>query len=178
VNLLRVGSLLEDLTEIRVLTLRARRLLDLQRRVRALLPAPLSACTAVASLTDGRLLLVTENGVAAGKLRHYVPQLLRSLARCDPDVTAIHVRVQVTKRVNSLPQKQKSVHPEGRAALQALAGRLPPSPLRCALWRLSGAQVPRQEKEQEPFEDQREKARTDLGGPQTKPQRAVPKARR
>jgi len=147
-----IGSLLEDLAEVRVLTAQARRLLALQRQVRAFLPAPLSTSTSVASLADGRLLLVTENGAAAGKLRHYVPQILRSLAQRYPDVTAIHVRVQVTKRVNSLPQKQKSVHPEGRAALQALARRLPPSPLRRALRRLSGAEALRPEGEQEPFE--------------------------
>jgi hypothetical protein len=173
VDLSRIGSLLEDLTEVRVLTLQARRLLDLQRQVRAALPAPLSGSVSVASLKDGCLLLVTENGAAAGKLRHCVPQILRSLARRDPDVTAIHVRVQVTKRVNPLPRKQKSINPEGRAALRALADRLPSSPLRLALKRLSGAQVFYSEAEQEPFEGQ--ESQPAQGNKPLGPQRRQPK---
>jgi hypothetical protein len=85
-------------------------------------------------------------------LRHLAPHLLRSFARRDPDVTAIQVRVQVTKRVNPLPLKRKSLGPEVRAAFQALAGRLPPSNLRRAVSRVAKPQSAASDHEQEAFE--------------------------
>jgi hypothetical protein len=85
-------------------------------------------------------------------LRHLAPNVLRVLAQRDPDVTAIHVRVQVTQRVNPLPQKRKSVGPKGRAALQALARQLPPSALRRAIRHLAATGAIASENEQESFE--------------------------
>lgn len=148
----RIGPLLDGLTEIQSLTRQVRRLRALQHQLRTVLPADLSASISVASLADGRLVLVTENGAAAAKLRHLAPNVLRVLAQRDPDVTAIHVRVQVTQRVNPLPQKRKSVGPKGRAALQALARQLPPSALRRAIRHLAATGAIASENEQESFE--------------------------
>jgi hypothetical protein len=157
----RIGSLLDGLTETRALTRQARQLLAIQQQVRAILPGELASSTSVGSLSDGQLVLLTENGAAAAKLRHLAPKILRTLAQRDRDVTAIHVRVQVTKRVNSLPQKQNSVGPAGREALRALVRQLPPSALRRAVRRLSGAGAIASDYEQEAFEGKQKQEHDD-----------------
>ena len=151
----RIGHLLDALTDVHALTQRARHLLALQEQVRAALPAELSASTAVASLKQGQLVLVAENGAAAAKLRHLAPQILRSLAQRDPEVTAIQVRVQVTKRVNPLPLKQKSLGLAGREAFQALARRLPASGLRRAILHVANPRAAASDNQQETFEGEK-----------------------
>lgn len=151
----RIGDLLDAVSDVQALTRQVRRLIALAEHVRAVLPAELSTSISVASFREGRLALVTENGAAAAKLRHLAPHLLRSLARRDPDVTAIQVRVQVTKRVKPLPLKRKSLGPEVRAEFQALAGRLPPSSLRQAVSRVANPRSVASDYEQEAFEGEK-----------------------
>jgi hypothetical protein len=136
VALSRVSRLLDD-SALQKLTGQARHLLALQHIVRASLPAELAALASVGSLTSGRLTLFVDNGAAAAKLRHLAPVLLEKLAGRAPEVTAIQLRVQAGSFGNPLPKKLKTVGPAGGKALKALADRLPNSPLRQAVRRLS-----------------------------------------
>jgi hypothetical protein len=63
------------------------------------------------------------------------PRILESLRQQGFEITGIHVQVQVRTRDNPLPQKQISLSPEARTAIDLLSERLDASPLKSALKR-------------------------------------------
>ncbi|MEO8157227.1 MAG: DciA family protein [Betaproteobacteria bacterium] len=132
----RVGLLLDSLPELQALRGELRQLADLQSTLADALPENLAACTNVALVKAGELVLVSENAAVAAKLRQMAPRILIVLQDRGFKINGIRLKVQVSVRDNPLPQKQISLGSEARSAIDSLSERLSPSPLQEALKRL------------------------------------------
>jgi len=131
----RVGVLLDSLPELQSLNRELRQLAALQNALADLLPGNLATSSGVALAKAGELTLFADNGAVAAKLKHMAPRILESLRQQGFEITGIHVQVQVRTRDNPLPQKQISLSPEARTAIDLLSERLDASPLKSALKR-------------------------------------------
>ena len=131
----RVGVLLDSLPELQSLNRELRQLAALQNALADLLPGNLATSSGVALAKAGELTLFADNGAVAAKLKHMAPRILESLRQREFEITGIHVQVQVRIRDNPLPQKQISLSPEARTAIDLLSERLDASPLKSALKR-------------------------------------------
>ena len=131
----RVGVLLDSLPELQSLNRELRQLAALQNALAELLPGNLATSSGVALAKAGELTLFADNGAVAAKLKHMAPRILESLRQREFEITGIHVQVQVRIRDNPLPQKQISLSPEARTAIDLLSERLDASPLKSALKR-------------------------------------------
>ena len=131
----RVGVLLDSLPELQSLNRELRQLAALQNALTELLPGNLATSSGVALAKAGELTLFADNGAVAAKLRHMAPRILESLRQRGFEITGIHLQVQVRIRDNPLPQKQISLSPEARSAIDLLSERLEASPLKSALKR-------------------------------------------
>ena len=131
----RVGVLLDSLPELQSLNRELRQLAALQNALTELLPGNLATSSGVALAKSGELTLFADNGAVAAKLRHMAPRILESLRQRGFEITGIHLQVQVRIRDNPLPQKQISLSPEARSAIDLLSERLEASPLKSALKR-------------------------------------------
>ncbi len=132
----RVGLLLDSLPELQALRGELRQLADLQSTLADALPENLAACTNVALVKAGELVLVSDNAAAAAKLRQMAPRILIVLQNRGFKINGIRLKVQVSVRDNPLPQKQISLGSQARSAIESLSERLSPSPLQAALKRL------------------------------------------
>jgi len=133
---IRVGLLLNSLPELQALNRELRQLAALQSALAEVLPANLATSASVALVKAGELILVTDNGAVAAKLRQMAPRILSSLREQGYEITGIRLQVQVRTRDNPLPQKQISLSSEARNAIDSLSSQLDPSPLKAALKRL------------------------------------------
>lgn len=133
----RIGILIRQLPELQGLTRQVKRLSALQATLADVLPANLAASVALAVSETGELVLYADNGAVATKLKHLTPRILVFLRQRGVEATGIRIQMQVSIRHNPLPQKQISLSPEGRKAIQELAQRIDNSPLKSALERLS-----------------------------------------
>lgn len=131
----RVSALLNDHPDFRPLRGQVEQLAILQTVITQILPAGL--CVRAVFLKAGELTLYADNGAVAAKLKHMAPRILAKFRQRGYDVTGIHLQVQARIRDNPLPPKQICVGTEGRAAIQALADRLPRGDLKVALDRLA-----------------------------------------
>ena len=131
----RVGVLLDSLPQLQSLNRELRQLAALQTALAELLPGNLATSSGVALAKAGELTLFADNGAVAAKLRHMAPRILESLRQRGFEITGIHLQVQVRIRDNPLPQKQISLSPEARSAIDLLSERLEASPLKSALKR-------------------------------------------
>ncbi len=132
----RVGLLINTLPEFRHLNHEIRQLMGLQRMLAEVLPGNLANSATVAALKSGELLLFSDNGATAAKLRHMAPRIVAAFQARGCEITGIHLKVQARVRDNPLPQKHISLGVEARAALDALVDRLDASPLKSALRRI------------------------------------------
>jgi len=133
----RVGLLIDTLPELRALNREIRQLMALQSVLAEALPENLAASATVASMNAGELILFADNGAVAAKLRQMTTRILTSLRQQGYEITGIRLRVQVSIRDNPLPRKQISLSVEARNVINSLTDRLPSSPLKLALNRLS-----------------------------------------
>jgi len=76
---IRVGLLLNSLPELQALNRELRQLAALQSALAEVLPANLATSASVALVKAGELILVTDNGAVAAKLRQMAPRILSSL---------------------------------------------------------------------------------------------------
>ena len=132
----RVGLLINTLPEFRHLNHEIRQLMGLQRMLEEVLPGNLANSATVAALKSGELLLFSDNGATAAKLRYMAPRIVAAFQARGCEITGIHLKVQARVRDNPLPQKHISLGVEARAALDALVDRLDASPLKSALRRI------------------------------------------
>ena len=132
-----VGLLIDTLPELRALNREIRQLMALQSALAEVLPPNLAAFATVASMNAGELNLFADNGAVAAKLRQMAPRMLTSFRERGYDITGIRLQVQVSIRDNPLPRKQISLSVEARNVIDSLTDRLPSSPLKLALNRLS-----------------------------------------
>ena len=133
----RVGLLIDTLPELQPLNREIRQLLTLQTVLAEVLPGNLATSAKVALVRAGELILFTENGAVAAKLRQMTPRVLISLRDRGYEITAIQLQVQVRIRDNPLPRKQISLSPAARNAIGLISERLDASPLKTALNRLA-----------------------------------------
>jgi hypothetical protein len=132
----RIGLLIDRLPQLQGLNRQVRRLLALQEILTEVLPDSLASSTTVALSATDELVLFTDNGAAAAKLKQLAPRILVFFRQRGHEVTAIRVQVQVRIRHNPLPQKQISLSPTACQAISELSSTLDASPLKSALERL------------------------------------------
>ncbi|HVY07416.1 MAG TPA: DciA family protein [Burkholderiales bacterium] len=131
----RFGALIREHPDLNPLREQLEQHARLQADLAAILPANLTASAAI--IKDGELILQTDNGAVASKLRQIAPRVLAKLRQRGYEVTGMRLQVQARNRDNSLPQKQISLNQAGRTAVEAIAARLPASSLKTALQRLA-----------------------------------------
>ena len=134
----KIGDLLHQSSELRVLSHRARHLADLQSAMLEAIPRPLSRAYRIKSLRSGTLLVAAETAAAAAKLRHLAPRLLEHLRKRDEQVTKIQIEVQVAMQ-QIRPGKSSRRAPLNDRVIshfKRLEGTLKESPLRLAVSRL------------------------------------------
>ena len=131
----RVGLLIDTLPELQALNRKTRQLMALQSVLAEVLPGNLATSVSVALVKAGELTLSADNGAVAAKLRQMAPRILIKLRQLGHEITGIRLQVQVRMRDNPLPQKQISLSPRARDAINLLSERIETSPLKTALKR-------------------------------------------
>ena len=110
------------------------RIAALQRVYETLAPSGLPRSSRVANLTAGELLLITESGAVAAKLRQIAPRLTSRFREAGVEITGIRVDVQAdVQETQSKPLKNNILTQTGRKELAALAADLDTSPLKSAI---------------------------------------------
>lgn len=130
----KVGALIAQTRELRVLSHHARRLSELQQVLLEFVPFPLSRAIRVRNFRAGTLFVLASNAAVAAKLRQLAPTLLRHVRKRELEVTGIHVEVQVAEQQK--PCLDKAVRDLSRRTvedLDRLAGTLKDSPLKAAI---------------------------------------------
>jgi hypothetical protein len=80
--------------------------------------------------------VVAETSAIASKLRQLAPRVVEEIVKFAPEVTSIHVEVQVTPNSDLHPNARPAIGPGGLTSLCRLRDALPCSPLREALDRM------------------------------------------
>jgi hypothetical protein len=156
-----IKHILESAPEVRGLTIQTRRLLQLQKSLRAALPAGVAPQVSVTGLASGTLSVSAANGAAAAKLRQLAPRLLDAMRHDEAELNALRVLVQVPIHHNPLPKKQIFLGHTAREALLTLSARLESEHLRSAIIQLANRGTPLDYKQEtleevDSDEDQRE----------------------
>lgn len=131
----KIGTLLTTSGDLKALSEKARRLLQLQQVFLASAPPSLAQASRVGNYRAGTLFLLADSAAVAAKLRQLAPRLLLNIREQEPQVTGIQVAVQVNKS-----RASPDTHP-GKERLSAdsigqfskLSERIPDSPLKTAL---------------------------------------------
>jgi hypothetical protein len=142
---LQINKLLGGSPHARLLS-RARSLLQLENRLHALLPAPLTEHCRILSIRDTTLVLAADSPVWAARLRFHTPLLLKQLARIQ-GVRLRRVRIRVrppeaatAPRHRHVPNRRSAA---GTAALQQAAQTVSDPELKTALLRLANRKITR-----------------------------------
>jgi len=119
----------------------ARKHLQIQYAVAAILPAPLGSVCQVGKLENQRLQLVVPSAAHAAKMRQLAPRIAQALANQGWNLNEIAVKVQagLPKPVTRKPLPPKEAQPLGDTALgafESLHGSLRPGPLADAVAKL------------------------------------------
>ncbi len=117
----------------------ANRLQRLQILLDATLPAYLLPGTHVANLKRGKVVIHTDSGAVAVKLRQLAPRLAEGFVQQGQEVTGIEVRVQARRRpaTSVRPKQSKVIGVRPKQALTSLASGLEDdSPVKRALMKL------------------------------------------
>lgn len=137
----RIGLLIDRLPELQGINRQVRRLLALQHMLTEVVPGNLAASTTLALSATNALVLFTDSGAIAAKLKLLAPRIVDFIRQHGHEVTAIRVQVQVKILHNPLPQKKLFLSPVAREALSELSSTLDISPLKSALERLSSRKI-------------------------------------
>jgi hypothetical protein len=130
----KLDQLMAGSTALHGLSVQVERIAALQRAYETLAPSGLPRYSRVANLTAGELLLITESGAVAAKLRQLAPRLTGRFRRAGVEITGIRVEVQAdVQEIRSKPLKNSILTPTGRKELAALAAGLDASPLKSAV---------------------------------------------
>jgi len=115
------------------------RLLRLQTVFAAAVPAALGRSAHIANLKQGKILIYSDNGAVAAKLRQLAPRLTDLLRSVAPEVTGIDIRVQATSGNSFHTSKRRpaGIGSQAKQGLTSLESSLPTgSRLQVALARL------------------------------------------
>ena len=112
----------------------ARLLLKLSRRFEAIAPAAFRHAAHVANYKSGKLIIHTDNGAVAAKLRQMSQRLCDELSKGGAQCNVIEVKVQPRLiPVQSMSSTQKPLSEKACAMLRSTTDTLPKGPLRDAL---------------------------------------------
>jgi hypothetical protein len=140
----KIGALL-GAGELRALSRKARRLMELQQVFLDSAPSSLSRASRVQDYQTGTLFLSAENAAVATKLRQLAPSLLLKIRKREAEVTGIKIAVQV-KEITKTPQstaEKGGLSAENVRVFRELLDSLPHSELKRALRNLIRRHEPR-----------------------------------
>lgn len=122
-----------DANAARLMT-HARLLLKLSRRFEALAPQGLRHAAHVANYKSGTIVIHTENGAVAAKLRQLSQRLCDELSKGGTECSGMLVKVQPRQLpLRSSSSTQKPLSGKACGVLQETADKLPDGPLKTAL---------------------------------------------
>jgi hypothetical protein len=127
---------LRSLRELQATLVRVDRLAALQRIYVGVVPRDLARKSRVTFERSGTLVVVADTSTIAHKLRQLAPRVIEEIVKSSPEVTSIHIDVQVTRESDSHPPARPMIGPNGLASLCELRDALRQSPLREALDRM------------------------------------------
>jgi hypothetical protein len=112
----------------------ARLLTKLSRRFTAIAPGGLGRAARVANFKSGVIVIHTENGAVAAKIRQMGRRLCDELSREGVECNQLEVKVQPQRSLREIhPASVKPLSTKAFDSMQATANELPPGPLRHAL---------------------------------------------
>jgi len=131
----KIGQFLTASAELKALSDKARRLLQLQNTFFDSIPPALAQASRVKNFREGILFIVVENAAVAAKLKQLTPRLIRNIRKFEPQVTGIQVTVQVTSSRNEAgpPVRKNYLSIDSIDKLRNLSEKIPASPLKLAL---------------------------------------------
>jgi hypothetical protein len=134
----RLSNFLKEASPLRPLVARLERLEKLQRFYNEITPPTLAKASRVGSLEGNTLVVIASNGTVASGLKQRLGGLLARIQTREPQITAIRIEVQLETPVGSSKEKQRlTLSAQAAGSLNALAAKLPSSPLKNALERLA-----------------------------------------
>jgi hypothetical protein len=127
---------------LRSLTRAAQRIADLQQVLLNSAPPALTQYCRVKQFRDGTLTLLAENAAIAAKLKQLTARLLTTYRKQRPQITSIHIEVQVREVAPDLTPKSKSLRLsiETIKNLERLASQIDDPNLKQALTRMATRQ--------------------------------------
>ena len=131
-----IGYLLNSLTDLEAIRVRAERIAALQQAYFAAVPRELAQSSTVGYETQGTLVLLADSGAVAARLRQLTPRLLLTIRKQFPEVRAIRIEVQLVRGSRRPPAPIRRVGATGLRSLTELEAGLADGPLRDALRRL------------------------------------------
>lgn len=115
----------------------ARLLLKLSRRFEAIAPAAFRHAARVANYKSGTVVIHTDNGAVASKIRQMSQRLCSELSKGGTQCSDMEVKVQPREILSqSTTSTQKPISGQACAVLRSTTEKLPNGPLRAALDRL------------------------------------------
>ncbi|MDP2239530.1 MAG: DUF721 domain-containing protein [Burkholderiales bacterium] len=134
----KIGKFLTASAELKALSDKAQKLLQLQNTFFDSAPPSLAQASRVKNFRAGMLFIVVENAAVAAKLRQLTPRIISNIRKFEPQVTGIQVTVQVTRSQNeaSLPSRKNKISLDSIDKLRNLSEKIVNSPLKSALTNL------------------------------------------
>lgn len=142
----KIGKFLTASAELKALSDKAQKLLQLQNTFFDSAPPLLAQACRVKNFREGMLYIVVENAAVAAKLKQLTPRLISNIHKFEPQVTGIQVTVQVTRSRNEAgrPSRKKELSIDSIDKLKDLSEKIPDSPLKSALTNLVRRHRPQQ----------------------------------
>lgn len=131
----KISKLLAASSELKALSGKTRRLMELQQVYVESAPEPLVQASRVKNYRAGTLFLLAGNTAVAAKLRQLAPRILANIQKQESEITAIRVDVQVTEPQHEREsnREKKGLSPETIDNFRKLSERMPDSMLKSAL---------------------------------------------
>jgi hypothetical protein len=113
-------------------------LLELQRRLRALLAPPLNDHVTVANCRKGALIIHADSAAWAARLRFRIPDILAGFKETPPDaaIQSVRIKVRPPDSTQPPPPAQLTISDDTARLLQSVAESISDPDLRASLLRL------------------------------------------
>ena len=130
-----IGKLLVATDELKALSARMRRLLELQTLYVRSAPRELANASRVKNLRTGTLLVSADNAAVAAKLKQLAPTLLASIRKTEAEITGLRIEVQVSGAAHErrYKSKKKPLSPDAIQKFDELAKQVDDGDLKTAL---------------------------------------------
>jgi hypothetical protein len=133
----RLKAFLASDLELRQLSSKAEQIMALQRHYESISPPALAKNSQVLRLDRQTVVIAAHNGAVASKLRQMTEELIFLFQARGCEVTGIQIKVQVTIPKPVIPSRPRKLGKAAQDALNKLGEKLPDSPLKNALRRMS-----------------------------------------